>query len=62
MEAAIREERGGHRGDIVHFRWPRHCETSRERIAHPGKLIVKSQYQHGTSNHRSKGRLQIDSL
>ena len=62
MAAAIREERGGCRGDIVHSWWSRYCETSRERVARPGKLIVKSQYQHATSNLRSKGRLQIDSL
>jgi hypothetical protein len=62
MAAAIREEKGGHRGDIVHSRWPRYCETSRKRVARPGKLIVKSQYQHARSNHRSKGRPQIDYL
>ena len=45
MEAAIPEERGGYRGDIVHSRWPRYCETSRKQVARPGKLIVKSQYR-----------------
>ncbi len=44
MAAAIREEREGYRGDIVHSRWPGYSETSRKRVARPGKLIVKSQY------------------
>jgi hypothetical protein len=62
MGAAIREERGGYRGDIVHSRRMRYCESSRKRVAHPGNLVVKSQYEHARSNHRSKRRLQIDSL
>lgn len=45
MAAAIPGERGGYRGDIVHSRSLLYCETSRKRLAHPGKLIVKSQYR-----------------
>lgn len=49
MAGGTREERGGCRGGVVHYRSLRYGETLGQRLAHPRKLIVeKSQHRHAT--------------